>query len=107
MASRSRICSSDGDQEETIKLCNEDLTELFGQSEEMSEDTLDTVNMILYIKDWYNLSDGTYHELAKVCAQMPRQYRLRERITELNQLWKIQPTPVSYTHLTLPTIYSV
>lgn len=87
------MMNSSTGKEETIKLCNEDLTELFGQSEEMSEETLDTVNMILYIKDWYNLSDGAYHELAKVCAQMPRQYRLRERITELNQLWKIQPTP--------------
>ena len=79
--------------EEAIHLCNQDLFELFGQSEDMDKDTLDIVNMMLYIKDWYNISDGAYHELAKVCKEMPRQYRLRERITELNKLWNIRPTP--------------
>ena len=48
---------------------------------------------MLFIKDWYNVSDGAYHELAKVCKEMPRQYRLRQRITELNSLWNIRPTP--------------
>ena len=79
--------------EETIALQNQHLTEIFGQSDEMSEESLERVNMILYIKDWYNVSDCAYHELAKVCAQMPRQYKLRERISELNTLWNIQPTP--------------
>ena len=79
--------------EEAIHLCDQDLFELFGQSEDVDKDILDTVNMMLYIKDWYNISDCAYHELAKVCKEMPRQYRLRERITNLNKLWKIRPTP--------------
>ena len=80
---------------EAISLCNQDLIELFGQSNDVDKDTLDMVNMMLYIKDWYNISDGAYHEheLAKVCREMPQQYRLRERITNLNKLWKICPTP--------------
>ena len=28
-----------------------------------------------------------------MCKEMPRQYRLRERITELNKLWRIHATP--------------
>lgn len=79
--------------EEAISLGNQDLIELFGESNDVDKDTLDMVNMMLYIKDWYNVSDGAYHELAKVCREMPRQYRLRERITNLNKLWKICPTP--------------
>lgn len=59
----------------------------------MNEDELDRVNMALYIKDWYNVSDGAYHELAKAFSQMPRNYRLRERILELNRHCNIQPTP--------------
>ena len=78
--------------EEAIPLCDQDLFEPFGQSDDVDKDTLDTVNMMLYIKDWYNISDGAYHELAKVCKEMPRQYRLREQITNLNKLWKIRPT---------------
>ena len=62
---------------EAIHLCDQDLFELFGQSNDVDKDTLDAVNMMLYIKDWY-ISDGAYHELAKVCKEMPRQYRLRE-----------------------------
>ena len=69
------------------------MRELFGQSEELSKDELERVNMTLYIKDWYNVFDSAYHELAKVCAQVPRQYQLRQRISELNTLWNIQPTP--------------
>ena len=53
----------------------------------------DNIDMMLYIKDWHNLSDSAYHELAKVCTQMPRQHKLRERISALNTLWKIKPTP--------------
>ena len=79
--------------EKAISLCNQDLIEPFGQSNDVDKDTLDMVDMMLYIKDWYNVSDGAYHELAKVCREMPRQYRLRERITNLNKLWKICPTP--------------
>ena len=58
---------------------------------------MNEVNMMLYIKDWYNVSDSAYHELAKVCSQMPRQYKLKERISELNKLWEIRLTPNS-TH---------
>ena len=79
--------------EEAIQLCDRELDELFGQCDDLDKDSLDTVNMMLFIKDWYNVSDGAYHELAKVCKEMPRQYRLRQRITELNSLWNIRPTP--------------
>ena len=77
---------------EAIHLCDHDMLELFGQSSDMDNDILDTVNMMLYIKDWY-ISDSAYHELAKVCKEMPGQYRLRERIMNLNKLWKNCPTP--------------
>ena len=78
---------------ETITLCTDNLAEMFGDVEDIREHELDTVNMMLYLKDWYNISDSAYHELAKVCKEMPRQYKLKERIRTLNSLWKIQPTP--------------
>ena len=78
---------------ETITLCTDNLKEVLGDMEDIGEDELDTVNMMLYIKDWHNISDSAYHELAKVCKQMPRQYKLRKRIATLNSLWSIRPTP--------------
>ena len=80
-------------EKEELKLCSDNLKQMFGETDEISKDAIDTVNMMLYVKDWHNVSDCAYHELAKVCTQMPRQYKLRERISALNTLWKINPTP--------------
>ena len=62
--------------------------------EEIGEQEADVVSMMLYVKDRYNISGSAYHELASLCRQMPRHYRLKERIAELNSKWSIQPTPV-------------
>ena len=56
---------------------------MFGEADEISEDAVNTINMMLYIKDWHNLSDSAYHELAKVCTQMPQPHKLRERTAAL------------------------
>ena len=49
--------------------------------------------MMLYVKDYHNVSHAAYHELTQVCAQMPRQYKIKDRIAELNKLWNIKPLP--------------
>ena len=61
---------------------------------QVAEDDLNAINMALYIKDHYNLSGDAYHEMAQLFKSMPRHYKLKERISELNCLWDIQPTPV-------------
>lgn len=75
-----------------IDLRNQALAELF-QCEEVDEDDLDMINMALYLKDWYNISHDAYHELAKLSKELLRQYKLKRRISELNSLWNICPTP--------------
>ena len=49
--------------------------------------------MMLYIKERFDVSGSAYHEMAKICHQMQRHYRLKQRIAELNKLWNITPTP--------------
>ncbi len=49
--------------------------------------------MLLYVKDRYDVSGGAYHEMTKVCKTLPRSYKLKRRISELNKLWNILPTP--------------
>ena len=61
--------------------------------EELGEQEADLVSMMLYVKDKYNISGSAYHELASLCREMPRHYRLKERIAELNSKWNIVPTP--------------
>lgn len=67
---------------------------LLGPQEDLPADReLDELNMMLYIKDRFNISGGAYHEMAQLCKTMPRHYQLKERIPELNTLWDIYPTP--------------
>lgn len=62
-------------------------------SEDVSDGDLDLVSMMLYIKDRYNISGQAYHEMASLCREMPRHYRLKEKIAALNSKWNIHPTP--------------
>lgn len=79
-------------EEETLDLNPE---YLLGPGENhITESEMDTINMMLYIKDRYNVSGGAYHELSQICMSMPRHYKLKDRIRELNKLWNIKPTPI-------------
>ena len=81
--------------QKTETICLDTVEELLGFEEEecVSEDQLDIVSMMLYVKDRFNVSGCAYHEMAKLCQEMPRHYKLKERIKQLNTLWKIRPTP--------------
>lgn len=63
---------------EKISLKRDYLEELFGSESSITESELDELNMMLYVKDRYNVSDGAYHEMAKVCKEMPRQYKIKK-----------------------------
>ncbi len=47
--------------------------------------------MMLYVKDQFNVSGSAYHDMAKICQEMPRHYKLQKRINVLNELWDIKP----------------
>ena len=47
-------------------------------SEQLSEEDTNLISMMLYVKDRYNVSGSAYHEMASLCATMPRHYRLKE-----------------------------
>ena len=74
---------------ETIKF---DTQALLGE-EEVPEEDLDKLDMTIYIKDRYNISGNAYHEMAQLFKEMPRHYKVKDRIKELNKAWNIKPTP--------------
>ena len=79
---------------ETIDINVDDATELFGEDyEEADKNDFDRINMMLMIKDSYNVSGNAYHEFARVAKEMPRHHKLKRRISELNSLWNISVTP--------------
>ena len=79
------VSMATGDKE-CIDLPDSALTELFTHEETIDEDDVNTVNMMLYLKDWHNISHEVYHELAQVCKDMPRHYKLKQKISMLNSL---------------------
>ena len=60
---------------------------------ENDDDQAEIVSMMLYVKDQYNISGTAYHEMARLCKEIPRHYKLKQKISELNRLWEIYPTP--------------
>ncbi len=77
---------------EKVELRRSDAEEILGPSADVTTEELDIVNMMLYVKDRYNVSDGAYQEMAKVCREMPCHYKIKRRIKELNEQWGIRPT---------------
>lgn len=51
------------------------------------------INMVLLIKEKHSISGRAYQEMASVCKTMPKHYKLKQRVKELNALWNIIPTP--------------
>ena len=84
--------NSNTNQMESIIL-RADIEKALAVSEDVSDRDLDLVSMMLYIKDRYNISGQAYHEMASLCREMPRHYRLKEKIAALNSKWNIHPTP--------------
>ena len=78
---------------ETIELNADEVEAMFGPDPMMTQDDEDQINMMLFVKDRYDLSQDAYHEMAKICKEMPRHYLLKRRVAELNKLWNIKPTP--------------
>ena len=39
------------------------------------------------------MSGNAYHEMSRLCKGLPRSYKIKQRISELNKLWNIFPTP--------------
>ena len=76
-----------------ITLNGTDSSQLFGEDNSVAESDIDIINMILYIKDRHIVSGCAYHEFMQVCKSLPRSYKIKERIAELNRKWNIQPTP--------------
>lgn len=77
---------------EKITLDRAEMEDIFGP-DELTEENIDILNVILLIKDQYNISSSAYHELTQICKALPRSYRVKERIKELNSRWNIRPTP--------------
>ena len=78
---------------ETVRFSHLECQGLLESPDQPTQDEVHTINMMLYVKDRYCVSGDAYHELAQACKHMPRHYKIKARIMELNKLWNIRQTP--------------
>ena len=45
----------------------------------------------MYVKDHFGLSDKSYHELARVCEQLPHLNQVKKLANHLNFEWELKP----------------
>ncbi len=53
---------------ERVVLKRDELQQLFGTEEEITEENIDVLNMLLLLKDQYHISMSAYHELHKYAS---------------------------------------
>ena len=52
-----------------------------------------SLEMVLYVKEQFGLSNAAYHELSMVCQGLPRSWKKKDFVQCLNSLWEIKPCP--------------
>ena len=62
-------------------------------STELTEENLGDINMWIYIKGRFNISNEAWHELATKTKQMPNNYKKEKKLKDFNAKWDLQPTP--------------
>ena len=78
---------------ETLTFNRETVSILGADVDSVTEDERDVISMMLYVKDRYSVSKDAYHQMARICKGIPREYPLKQWIAELNKQWNIRPTP--------------
>ncbi len=56
---------------------------------------MDNMNLLLYVKERFNISDISWHELASMSKGRLTKYSLKKPVVRLNSQWEIFPTPCS------------
>ena len=56
-------------------------------------DDNDDLNLLLYAKEKFRISDAAYHELSMLYPMLPRSCQLKKRTNVLNKQWEIFKTP--------------
>ena len=81
---------------ETLTLIDEaelkDSTIIDEAHDEITDEQLDNVYLLLYVKDQFQISDKAWHELSVQTKDLPSTYSIKKRIELLNKQWNVFPT---------------
>ena len=78
---------------ETLTLVDKDNIENSSRTETLTDEEIDDVNFLLYTKERFNISNEAYHELSMIFKELPRSWKVQERIKASNSKWNLSSTP--------------
>ena len=94
IATKFEVFNNDSHQYETISLVEEGEMQLLdSEPQELTDNDLDDINMWVYIKDKFNISNEAWHELAMKCKDLPTKYKIYKHLDKLNANWNLKSTP--------------
>lgn len=89
IATEIKVFNFSTNESETLHLAKElEMEDLITESADV-----DYINLLLYTKDRFGISNQDYHELSMVCKEMPRSWKIKDRIKEINKKWNLFQTP--------------
>ena len=94
VATKIEVLNTETNQYETFNLVGEgELPFTESDPEALNNDDIDNINMWLYLKDKFIISNEAWHEIAIKANDLPNIYSIKKQINELNSEWNLKPTP--------------
>jgi len=63
------------------------------EPKELNDSDIVDINMWVYLKDKFSISNEAWHELAMKCKDMPTKYKICKHLDKLNADWNLKSTP--------------
>lgn len=93
VATKIEVLKTETNQYETFNLVGEgELPFTESDPKALNNDDIDNINMWLYLKDKFIISNEAWHEIAIKANDLPNIYSIKKRINELNSEWNLKPT---------------
>ena len=67
----------------TLTLVDEKNIQTSSQTEELTDEDIGEVNLLLYIKERFNVSNEAYHKLTMQFKHLPRSWKIQDTIREI------------------------
>lgn len=93
VATKVEVFNENTHEYETITLVDEENIHPSSQTEVLTDQDIDEINLLLYSKERFNVSNEAYYELSMICKDLPRSWKVQERIKALNSKWNLSSTP--------------
>ena len=85
------VLNTETNQYETFNLVGEgELPFTESDPKALNNDDIDNINMWLYLKDKFNISNEAWHEIAIKANGLPNTYSIKKQINELNSKWNLK-----------------